>query len=79
VKIATLDRLIAGDRNDPILVVSKAIGLEWATVRTLILLRFGPHHVPSPADMESARVNFVRLMPSTAERVVSFWMTRQSA
>jgi hypothetical protein len=79
VTIATLDRLIAGDRHDPILVVSKAIGLEWATARALILLRLGPSRVPSPADMESARVNFVRLMPSTAERVVSFWKTRQSA
>jgi hypothetical protein len=79
VKIATLDRLIAGDRHDPILVVSKAVGLEWATARALILLRLGPHRVPSPADIESARVNFARLMPSTAERVVSFWKTRQSA
>jgi hypothetical protein len=24
-------------------------------------------------------VNFARLMPSTAERVVNFWQTRQSA
>jgi hypothetical protein len=24
-------------------------------------------------------VNFARLMPSTAERVVGFWQTRQSA
>ncbi len=31
VKIATLDRLIMGDRFDPILMVSKAIGIEWAT------------------------------------------------
>jgi uncharacterized protein (DUF2336 family) len=79
VKIATLDRLIAGDRHDPILIVGKAIGLEWATVRALILLRLGPSRVPSPADIESARVNFSRLMPSTAERVVGFWQTRQSA
>jgi hypothetical protein len=35
--------------------------------------------VPAPADIESARVNFARLMPSTAERVVNFWQTRQSA
>jgi hypothetical protein len=35
--------------------------------------------VPSPTDIEGARVNFVRLMPSTAERVVGFWQTRQSA
>ncbi len=79
VKIATLDRLITGDRHDPILIVGKAVGLEWATVRALILLRLGVHRVPSPTDIESARVNFTRLMPSTAERVVNFWQTRQSA
>jgi uncharacterized protein (DUF2336 family) len=78
VKIATLDRLVAGDRHDPILIVGKAVGLEWATVRALILLRLGPSRIPSPADIESARVNFARLMPSTAERVVRFWRTRQS-
>jgi hypothetical protein len=32
--------------------------------------------VASQGDIESARVNFARLMPSTAERVVSFWKTR---
>jgi len=79
VKIATLDRLIAGDRHDPILVLGKAIGLEWATVRALILLRLGANRVPSPTDIENVRVNFVRLMPLTAERVVNFWQTRQSA
>jgi uncharacterized protein (DUF2336 family) len=79
VKIATLDRLISGDRHDPVLIVGKAVGLEWATVRALILLRLGPTRVPSPTDIENLRVNFVRLMPSTAERVVSFWQTRQSA
>jgi uncharacterized protein (DUF2336 family) len=79
VKIATLDRLITSERYDPILIVGKAVDLEWATVRALILLRLGPSRVPSAADIESARVNFARLMPSTAERVVGFWQTRQSA
>ncbi len=79
VKLDTLDRLIAGDRHDPILIVGKVIGLEWATVRALILLRLGPNRVPSPSDIESARVNFARLMPSTAERVVTFWQARQAA
>ena len=58
---------------------SKTIGLEWATVRSLILLRLGPNRIAAPADIETARVNFTRLMPSTAERVVGFWQTRQSA
>jgi hypothetical protein len=79
VQIATLDRLIAGDRHDPILIVGKAAGFEWATVRALILLRLGPTRMSSPTDIENLRVNFVRLMPSTAERVVNFWQTSQSA
>jgi uncharacterized protein (DUF2336 family) len=79
VKIATLDRLVAGDRHDPVLIVGKAIGLTWVTVRALILLQLGPARMPSPVDIEEVRLNFVRLMPSTAERVVSFWQTRQSA
>lgn len=79
VRIGTLDRLITGERYDPILIVGKVVGLEWATVRALILLRLGAHRVPSPTDIESARVNFARLMPSTAQRVVNFWQTRQSA
>jgi uncharacterized protein (DUF2336 family) len=76
VKIDTLDRLISGERYDPILIAGKTIGLEWATVRALILLRLGPNRTASPADIESARVNYARLMPSTAERVVEFWKMR---
>jgi hypothetical protein len=76
VKIETLDRLISGDRYDPILIAGKSIDVEWATVRALILLRLGPNRTASPADIESARVNYVRLMPSTAQRVVAFWKTR---
>jgi uncharacterized protein (DUF2336 family) len=79
VKIATLDNLISGDRLDPILIVGKCIGLEWATVRALILLRLGPNRTPAPADIEIARGNFSRLMPSTASRVVGFWKTRFAA
>jgi uncharacterized protein (DUF2336 family) len=79
IKIATLDRLISGDRHDPILIVGKALGLEWATVRALILLRLGPNRIVAPADIESCRVKFARLMPSTAERVVSFWKSQQAA
>jgi hypothetical protein len=79
VQIATLDRLMSGERHDPILIIGKAIGLQWATVRALILLRLGQDRIPSPSDIEQVRLNFARLMPSTAERVVSFWQLRQSA
>jgi uncharacterized protein (DUF2336 family) len=79
VPIAAVDRLMSGDRHDPILIIAKAIGLEWATVRALVLLRLGPARIPASADIDNVRSNFMRLSPSTAERVVSFWRTRETA
>ena len=79
VPIPAVDRLMSGDRNDPVLIIAKAIGLEWPTVRALILLRLGPARMPASADIESVRTNFLRLMPSTAERVVGFWRVRETA
>ena len=79
VKVSTLDHLVSGDRYDPVIILGKALGLQWATVRALILLRFGPSRVPAPADMEIARQNFMRLIPSTAERVVKFWQSGSPA
>jgi uncharacterized protein (DUF2336 family) len=79
VPIAAVDRLMAGDRHDPVLIISKAIGLEWPTVRSLVLLRLGPARIPASADIEGVRSNYMRLAPSTAERVVSFWRARETA
>ncbi|HEV7880985.1 DUF2336 domain-containing protein [Bradyrhizobium sp.] len=78
-RIATIDRLLMGERHDPVLILGRATGLEWATVRALIVLRLGPGRVPSATDIERARLNFERLAASTAQRVLSFWQTRQTA
>jgi len=78
VRLSVLDRLISGDRYDPILIVGRVLNLGWPTVRALILLWYGPHRIPADADIEAARVNFTRLMPTTAERVVNFWRNRQT-
>ena len=78
VRLSVLDRLISGDRYDPILILGRVLNLGWPTVRALILLWYGPHRTPADADIEAARVNFMRLMPTTAERVVNFWRNRQT-
>jgi uncharacterized protein (DUF2336 family) len=75
-RIASLDRLFNGERNDPLLIIGRTIGLEWATVHALILLRLGPKRLVAPRDIEATRVNYSRLMPETAERVVTFWKMR---
>ncbi len=79
VPLAAVDRLMAGDRHDPVLIIAKSIGLDWPTVRSLVLLRLGPARIPASADIDAIRMNFMRLSPSTAERVISFWRTRETA
>jgi hypothetical protein len=79
VRIATVDHLVMGERHDPILILGKSIGLGWATVRALILLRLGPARGLSAPDLEEARVNFEQLVPSTAQRVLDFWRMREPA
>ncbi|MGJ5175171.1 DUF2336 domain-containing protein [Bradyrhizobium oligotrophicum] len=74
--LATLDRLVSGDRHDPLLVLGRTIGLDWRTVHALILLRLGPKRVPAQGDIEAIRVAYARLLSSTAQRVVAFWKTR---
>ncbi|MET4273392.1 MULTISPECIES: DUF2336 domain-containing protein [unclassified Bradyrhizobium] len=78
VRLTILDRLITGDRYDPILVLARVLNVSWPTVRALILMWYGPNRTPADADLEQARANFTRLMPTTAERVVNFWRNRQT-
>lgn len=78
VRLSVLDHLITGDRYDPILVLGRVLNVSWPTVRALILMWHGPNRTPADADLEQARANFTRLMPTTAERVVNFWRNRQT-
>jgi len=74
VKIA--DRLMGGDRPDPILILCKAAALTWPAVKALILLR--PDGAgTSTQGLDTAFANYGRLSASTAQRVVRFWQVRQ--
>lgn len=77
VPIDVVDRLMAGDRPDPVLIMCKAIGFDWGTVRPIILARPDAQRMSAKA-LEAALANFDRLSPSTAERVLRFWQSRQS-
>ena len=39
VPINVADRLMGGDRPDPVLILCRAIGLNWSTVKAIIMLR----------------------------------------
>ena len=72
VPIEVVDRLMSGDRPDPVLILCKAVGLDWATTRSLILA--GPAATGITAlALESAADNFDKLPVASAKRVVRFW------
>lgn len=77
-RISTLDQMMSGERHDPVLILGKALGFGWATVRALIRLRLGPDRSVACPDVEEAQHNFERLTSSTAQRVLGFWRMRQA-
>jgi uncharacterized protein (DUF2336 family) len=76
VPIETADRLMAGDRPDPILILCKAAGYSWTTARAIIMARPSAKGT-SNQSLDAAFGNFEKLSPSTAQRVVRFWQVRQ--
>jgi uncharacterized protein (DUF2336 family) len=77
VPIKIVDRLMEGDRPDPVLILCKAAGLNWPTVRSVILTRPNTGGTSSQG-LDAAFANYGRLSVSTAQRVVRFWQARQS-
>jgi uncharacterized protein (DUF2336 family) len=75
VPIDVVDRLMSGDRPDPILILCKSAGWEWPTAKTLIMARPG-NKGASSTGLDTAFSNFERLSPATAQRVMRFWQAR---
>jgi uncharacterized protein (DUF2336 family) len=78
VPIETVDRLMAGDRADPVLILCKSAGYGWPTAKSIILARASPKGVSNQA-LDMAFANFDKLSATTARRVMRFWQARQSA
>ena len=75
VPVEVVDRLMSGERADPVLILSRAAGFGWPTVKAVINAR--PGGKPASATIDAARENFARLTAATAMRVVRFWQVRQ--
>ena len=75
VPVEVVDRLMNGERSDPVLILARASGFGWQTVKAILNGR--PGAKPSPHGLDVARENFERLTVITAQRVVRFWQVRQ--
>jgi uncharacterized protein (DUF2336 family) len=72
VPVDVVDRLMNGERPDPILILCKAAGYSWPTARDIILARLGSRG-KAASTVDAAYANFDKLSESTAKRVMRFW------
>ena len=77
VPVDVVDRLMNGERLDPVLILARAVGFGWPTVKAVLNAR--PNSKLAPQTLDIARENFDRLTTMTAQRVVRFWQVRQGA
>ncbi|NJO54573.1 MAG: DUF2336 domain-containing protein [Bacteroidales bacterium] len=77
VPLEVAERLLLGTRPDPVLILGKAVGFSWPTVRAVILARPTAEEL-SAAAMEKALSHFECLSLQTAQRVVRFWQVRRN-
>jgi uncharacterized protein (DUF2336 family) len=75
VPVETVDRLMSGDRSDPVIILARAANFGWETVRAIIESRGGARGTSTQA-IDAAKQNYDMLSPATAERVVRFWQVR---
>lgn len=78
VPIDVIERLMSGERSDPILILCRARGFGWPMARALMLARPGGRGTSTQA-LDTAYGHFERLSASTAQRVLRFWQLRPGA
>lgn len=76
VPVEVVDRLMNGERSDPVLILARAAGFGWPTVSAIINARPGAKGTSTQA-LDAAQENFDKLTAATAQRVVRFWQVRQ--
>ena len=76
--LGLIERIVQNVRYDGLLVVCKAVELKWPTVIAILTNRFA-HHSIAPSELEQAKTDFLRLKQVTAQRVLRFWLIRETS
>jgi uncharacterized protein (DUF2336 family) len=76
--IGHIERAIVHQRSDHLLVLTKAIGLDWETTRAILLMRM-PIKSLSDVDLETTAQSYARLQQKTAMSAMHFYRLRARA
>src|SRR5262245_15047982 len=67
-----VERAIVHDRVESVLIIAKAIGFAWNTVKAILMLRAADKGGLSKHELENCLALFTRLKPETARQVLKF-------
>jgi uncharacterized protein (DUF2336 family) len=76
--VGTIERALLSERSEQLLIIAKAIGLSWPTVKPLIMLK-QPNQPLAASALDEDFASYMRLKASTAETALKFYRLRASA
>lgn len=74
--LSMTEKLMLGERVDPILILAKGANLDWSAVSHVLKVR-PQNNGLTKTSLVQARDNFDRVQPNMAEKVLSFWRTKE--
>jgi uncharacterized protein (DUF2336 family) len=76
--IGLIERAVAREWSEQILVLAKSIGLSWDTTKAILLLQAGTKG-SSTHEIHQCFERFGKLQPQTAKKVIEFYRLRERA
>jgi uncharacterized protein (DUF2336 family) len=76
--IAPVERAVAQDWSEQVVVLARAIGLSWETTKAILLLQAGVKG-GSSHELNQCQAQFTKLQRETAKKVVQFYRLRDRA
>jgi hypothetical protein len=76
--IEVVERAMAQDREEAILIIVKAAGLAWPAAKAVLLLCMEGRGGVATQTLEQCRTTFGRLKRETAQKVVAFQSARRA-
>lgn len=76
--IALVERAFVDERSEQIIVIAKAIGLSWDTVKAILLLQANTRNDLTP-NFDQSFETFTRLKVETAKKAIQFYRLRERA
>jgi uncharacterized protein (DUF2336 family) len=72
-----VERLMSGERPEPVLILCKAVRFSWPIARAVLASRPGPR--PSAQALTDACDDFNRLSPASAQQMLRYWQRQRGS